>query len=521
MLVAFKSQALGQMVISESDQKKINNYSSKFKIILETLAKFYDDSLNVDELSDAAFNALLQKLDPYSKYFTTNEWKAFNDESTGNKVGIGIQLFQLNDTLNIINVIKESSADDAGLTSGDKILLINDSNFIGKPVSTADELLNGEKNTLVKVQVKKISDGKIIDLLIPRKDFLITSVSTAFIIPDTKILYLKLIRFSTKSYEEIMNTMEKYNNKFNSLVLDLKDNQGGSLDQVLKITEEFTSKGDTILMLKSKSNVYDSVYVNKTNGKYNKLPVAVVINYKTASASEIFAGVMQDLDRGIVVGQISTGKGLVQRTWTYTDTSAFRITVAKYYTPSGRLINRSDYTNQNISIPELELLNSTDQVDYKKLLNKYNSKNFTQFKSRKGRKLMSFGGIFPDIISNEITYTKLSNILKNNGFLLSYSLFYYNNNYKYFQKFADLEEFEKNYQVDVNYLNSFITYIKSKKVYDEKMFEKDKEIIITYLKAYIAFYKWGDSGSYRILFKNDIQSAETIKNIDKSIKMIE
>ncbi len=506
-------------IVPKSEDEKISFYASKFKTILKTLHQYYDDTLDIDELSDKTFNAMLAELDPFSKYFNAKLWKSLNEESEGESVGIGVELFKLNDTINIINVAKASSADKAGLIAGDKILAINDSIFIGKNTDIAEEALNGEEKSIVKLKIMRISDGKIIEIYLAREDYNIPSISTSFIVPNTKILYLKLARFSNKSHSEILNEMQKYEGRYSSLILDLKDNQGGNLGQVIKITQEWTSNKDTILLLKSKSKEYDSVYVNDRNGKFHKIPTMVVINEKTASASEIFSGVMQDLDRGIVVGQTSLGKGLVQRAWTYTDSSAFRITVAKYFTPSGRLINKSN-KKENLSIPELELRDEKTVAAISEIASKFDPSSVKVCKSRKGRPIISFGGIFPDIQVEPEKQNKLTSLLKSNGYILTYSLFWYTLNYQDFVQYNSPEEFATKYIVSQDFEANFLNYIKGKNMYEEEMYIANRDIIFNFLKAYIAYYKWGNEGHFRVLFDRDTQVKSAIENIQKAQEMV-
>lgn len=518
-LLAFPAgKANSEVTNTLSDEEKIEFYSQKFKIILQTLHKYYDDSLHIDELCDKTMNAMLTTLDPFSRYFNAKTWKELNAEVDGDKIGIGLELYKLNDTITVVNVSKGSGAENAGILSGDKIIAIDDSNFIGKPVSEADAFLERKENEIVKLKILRVFDNRIVEQMVAIKDYPISSIHTSFLVPDTDILYIKLARFSKLSYDELLAEMAKYSGKFSSLILDLKDNAGGQLTQVLDICREFTSAKDTILSIKSKSQLYDSVYVNTNNGRYHKLPLVAVINEKTASASEIFSGLLQDLDRGLVVGKTSVGKGLVQRSWTYSDSSAFRITVAKYYTPSGRLVNKSA-TNEEISFPELELkdpeIASKLQEQYKDI-----NKNIKITSSRKGRPLISLGGILPDKLIDEEPQNKLSKILKNNGYILAYSLYWYTLNYDKFCKYKNSEDYRENYKVDDDFLSAFLGYLQEKNMFDKDMFIERKATILNQLKAYIAYYMWGNEGHYRVLFDNDKQIQAAIDCIKEAKDMI-
>lgn len=518
-LLAFPAgKANSEITNGLSDEEKIEFYSQKFKIILQTLNKYYDDTLHIDDICDKAMNAMLTSLDPFSRYFNAKVWKELNAETDGDKIGIGLELFKLNDTITVVNVSKGSGAENAGILSGDKIIAIDDSNFIGKPVAEADAFLERKENEIVKLKILRVFDKRIVEQMVAIKDYPISSIHTSFLVPDTDILYLKLARFSKLSYDELLAEMIKYNGKFSSLVLDLKDNEGGQLNQVIEICQEFTSAKDTILSIKSKSKQYDSVYVNTKNGRYHKLPIVAVINEKTASASEIFSGLLQDLDRGLVVGTTSVGKGLVQQVWTYTDSSAFRITVAKYYTPSGRLVNKS-VSDEKVSFPELEL---KDPEMAKKLQEQYKSinKNIKITHSRKGRPLISLGGILPDKLVSAEEPNKLSEILKSNGYILTYSLYWYTQNYDKFSKYKNSEDFRQSYNVDDDFLSNFLGYLQDKNMFDKPMFIERKTTILNQLKAYIAYYMWGNEGYHRVLFDNDKQIQAAISSIKEAKDMI-
>lgn len=518
-LLAFPTgKANSEVTAPLSDEEKIEFYSQKFKIILQTLNKYYDDTLHIDDICDKAMNAMLTSLDPFSRYFNAKTWKELNAAADGDKIGIGLELYKLNDTITVVNVSRGSGSESAGILSGDKILAIDDSNFVSKTADQAYDFLERNENDIVRLKILRILDNRVVDQMVVVKDYPISSIHTSFLVPDTDILYIKLARFSKLSYDELLAEMAKYSGKFSSFILDLKDNAGGQLTQVIDICQEFTSAGDTILSIKSKSKLYDSVYVNTRNGKYHKLPIVAVINEQTASASEIFSGLLQDLDRGLVVGKTSVGKGLVQRSWTYTDSSAFRITVAKYYTPSGRLVNKS-VNDEEISLPELEL---NDPETARKIQEQYKSisKNIKITHSRKGRPLVSLGGILPDKLIDAEAPNKLSKLLRSNGYILAYSLYWYTLNYDKFSKYKTSEDYNKRYKVDDDFLSNFIGYLEEKKMFDKDMFKERKATILNQLKAFIAYYMWGDEGYYRVLFENDKQIKAAITSIKEAKDMV-
>ncbi len=510
--------------IPDSSAKQIEYYTAKFRAILETINTHYDDTVDIAKLSDKCFNSMLSSLDPFSRYFPNYTWKTMLDESKGESVGVGITLFSFNDTLTVINVSNSSSAHFSDIRTGDKVLFIDGQNYIGKSAKLAEQALQGTDSSKVEIIIKRKQGSELNSINLIRTKFGIPSIATHFIIPDQKILYTKLLRFSNESANEFYKVVKSYKSKqFNSIVIDLSDNSGGNLDAVINICKYFTAKGDTLLLTKAKNEAYKFEFINDKDGEFNTIPLTVIVNEASASASEVFAGVMQDLDRGLIIGNTTLGKGLVQKSWNYTDTSAFRITVAKYYTPSGRLIQKPYNIDTNHLISEEVKMNMSAE-SYQQL-KEVLLKNGGQLKvpiyhTRKGRTVLGGGGIFPDVLVKNDTLTLLTEVLKSKGIFLEYSLIYLNNNRSLIEEqYSNFSEYAETFNISDEELTSFVQYFRAKNIWNEAMYISDKENIRNQLKAVIAYLIWGDSGYYAVLSLLDKSYQTALANTQKAIEI--
>lgn len=511
--------------IPDSSAKQIEYYSAKFKAILETIYTHYDDTVDIAKLSDKCFNSMLSSLDPFSRYFPNYTWKAMLDESKGESVGVGLTLFSFNDTLTVINVSNSSSAHFSDIRTGDKVLYINGQNYIGKSAQLAEQALQGTDSSKVEIIIKRKHGTELNFINLLRTKYEIPSIATHFIVPNQKILYTKLLRFSNESANEFYKVVKSYKVKqFNSIIIDLSDNSGGNLDAVINICKYFTAKGDTLLLTKAKNATYKFEFINDKDGEFKTIPLTVIVNEASASASEVLAGVMQDLDRGLIVGNTTLGKGLVQKSWNYTDTSAFRITVAKYYTPSGRLIQKPYNIDTNHLISEEVKMNmSAESYQQLKavLLKNGGQLKVPIYHTRRGRNVLGGGGIFPDVLVKKDTLSLLTEVLKSKGIFLEYSLSYLNNYRNIIEKqFTDFTKYAESFNISDEELTLFVQYFRAKNIWNESMYNADKEKIRNQLKAVIAYLIWGDSGYYAVLSLSDNSCRTALENTQKTIEIL-
>jgi carboxyl-terminal processing protease len=469
---------------------------------------------------------MLNSLDPFSRYFNTEQWKAMTAESAGEKYGIGASLIPFGDTLVVYNVAANSPAETVGIVSGDRILEISGKSVLKFTSAQANALLEGQSGEDVKIKYKKDYSPELIEKQVKRADYEIPSLSAYRYFESQKCLYIKLARFSAKSVDEIKKLIEsiKKNKKIEGFIFDLKGNPGGYLESVRQLCLEFMHKGDTILYTKAKHPDYRYVYTVDKDGEYADIPIVVVVDEESASASEIFAGAMQDLDRGLVVGRQTVGKGLVQKSWTYTDTSAFRITVAKYCTPSGRSVQKPYNIDTNSIIdPALKL--TMGDAEYQNLkeamLKNGGASKMPVYLSRRGRTILGGGGIFPDKIVVADTATLLTETLRSRGVFLEYALNYISaHRGALLKNYSDYQKFAGDFEISDDELSKFVVFFQGKNLWNDKMYVADKERIRNQLKALIAYLLWGDPAYYAVLFNMDKQCQEALKQIDNAKKLI-
>jgi carboxyl-terminal processing protease len=470
---------------------------------------------------------MLKELDPHSLYFNAEQYKRINESNKGTGVGIGINIFNLNDTNIVLTVIEGSPADSAGLLPGDKILFVDGTNCITTPPADLFKKINGIKGTPVTLIVKRGFSSGLNELMIYRNDIPLTSINTAFIIPGTKTGYIKSNRFSKESYKEMTEAMEKLlNDGMTSLMLDLRGNNGGYLDQMGKILDDLLPEGKLIIQTKSRIKDYNMKIFSKGTSELEKVPIVVLIDQNSASAAEALAGAIQDCDRGIIVGETSFGKALVQKTWEYKDGSAFNLTVSRYYTPSGRCIQKP-YLKEGekpLIDPALKLyLDGQSQSDIEKVFEMNGGKTTLPiYQTERGRHVIGGGGIYPDYFIKEDTTTLLTNVLKSKGLFIEYSVNFLNqrDNSVRQQYGKDYLAFVNDFEISDAYFENFMKFMKSRNIWNEQMFIQDKKYLKNFLKAMIAYCIWGDKGFYAASIKNDNSFDKALELMPAAKKLI-
>jgi len=409
-----------------------SNFLAKISILSNVIRladKFYVEDINMDELIDGAIRGLLETLDPHSSYITSEEFEKIDETMKGEFEGIGIEFSILDGYITVISPIAGTPSDRAGLLSGDKIIKINGKSAYKIKQDEIVKKLRGKKGTAVDVTIKRLGSENF-DVTLIRDKIPINSVLASFLY-DQNTGYINVNRFGEKTFLEIDNAIDSLQNQgMNQLVLDLRNNGGGLMDQALELMDSFINSTDTLLYTAGRISSANYVYYATKNNDDRTLPIIVLINRASASASEIIAGGLQDLDRGLVIGETSFGKGLVQRQYMLEDGSATRITIARHYTPSGRLIQRSfdalddyylDLAKDNREIIDTLIADSL----------KYTTKN--------GRTVYGGGGITPDIfVEDNLELTKSTQkILYNSNRLIFKYANEIKENYKQYTSFKE------------------------------------------------------------------------------------
>lgn len=379
--------SLGYILHPDVDSKR----ASKFEEVLEALDEKYVDSIDKNKIFDNAINDMLHKLDPHSRYISARDLKEEQESMEGSFGGIGVRFQLIKDTICVIKAIPNAPAFFAGMRSGDQIIAINDKPFTGKKINTDKVMLalRGDVGTDVEVTVLRNREKKRIN--INRGEIPLETVSTSFML-NQNTGFLRIDQFSVPTYDEFMVAAETLLNQgMNKLVLDLRGNPGGVMESAIRIADEFLPKGDVIVSTKSK-NQDAEVARAESGGRLEKVRLVVLIDESSASAAEILAGALQDNDRGVLIGRRTYGKGLVQQDQILRDGSSVRMTISRYYMPSGRSIQRSYSGDYNAYM--------RDEARYIKgeLFSKdsiYLDKTKT-YRTKNGRKVFGGGGVVPD-----------------------------------------------------------------------------------------------------------------------------
>ena len=470
----------------------------KIKRLINFIQQDYVDTVDTDHLLDGAITQMLDKLDPHSVYIPKEELQAVTENMQGNFVGIGVQFRIINDSITVLQTIKGGPSIAAGIKAGDRILLANNDTLYNKKINNATILktLKGEPKTTVNVQIYRKANDSIFNTTITRDHVNIKSVDVAYMLNDS-IGYIKVDRFARNTYTELKSALTKLNQKgMSDLVLDLRGNGGGFLDIANKIVDEFLEDDALIVFTKNnKGDISKSFATEK--GSFEKGGLYVLIDESSASASEIVAGALQDNDKGTIIGRRSFGKGLVQEEMDLGDGSAVRLTTARYYTPTGRSIQK----------PYKKNATNTKKLNYQNdLQNRYKSGELfsrdsiktidsLQFKTPKGKIVYGGGGIIPDVFVpiDTVSYLPALYFKEINDF----SFNYVDTNRDELSAIK-VDDFIKNFDHTNVVFKNFLTKIKG-----NTLSKTTKEKLKNYLKTSIARDLFSDEGLYRVLQNDD------------------
>ncbi|MDD3876935.1 MAG: S41 family peptidase [Bacteroidales bacterium] len=478
-----------------------NNYD-KFNDILNYINDSYVDSVNRVELVDDAIVGLLHKLDPHSAYITAADYQQMNESLLGNFEGIGVEFRIEQDTVVVISTISGGPSEKVGLRAGDRIVMVDDTLIAGVDISNEEVMkkLKGPKNTKVKVSIQRRNIESLIDYEITRDVIPSYSVDIAYMV-NNEIGYIKINRFSATTYTEFINAVSRLRFKgMDKLIIDLRGNGGGYLNAAIQIADEFLEKDDLIVYTEGLNRPRSYAYATSI-GDLKQTPFVILIDEWSASASEVLSGALQDNDKGVIIGRRSFGKGLVQEQIELMDGSAIRLTVARYYTPSGRSIQRpySDDVESYYMDFYKRFFESDDTL--KQVL------DTNKFYSIGGKVLYGGGGITPDIEIkiNEDKYSDFYSTLNNRGLIYEYS-FYYVDNYRDSLKtiYNDANNFNRGFNITPKVYTEFNNYCLSEGVSRERTDTINSDIIIkTQMKAYIGRNLFSYESFYPVIHKID------------------
>lgn len=503
-----------------SSQDNISDALRKLSYVIELTYKYYVDDVNLNELTEAAIKGMFEKLDPHTTYIPPKQLERVEEEFKGEFEGVGIEFQILNDTLTVVTPITGGPSEAVGIMPGDRIVKINNESAIGIKTDDVRKKLRGPKGTTVKVSVYRPPLKNLIDFTITRDKIPLYSVDTYFMY-DNETGYISVSRFSETTFNEVTKALDELKSKgMKKLIFDLRNNPGGYMNQAINIADLFLSGDKLVVFTKGRRTEFNEEYNCSMQSDYENLPIIVLVNNGSASASEIVSGAIQDWDRGLIVGEKTFGKGLVQRQFTLNDNSAVRITISRYYTPSGRSIQK-DYSDKK-SYYKVDKDEDTDEevvdnFDHKK--EKSSKKDLPKFSTKiLNRTVYGGGGITPDYIIPTDTLTSLTiDLVRNNTFYSFVRSYMDANANKIRNEYNSLAKFKSNFMITKDIEEEFINFAKNKGIkFDENKYKVDREYILLRLKAQIARDIWKNDGWYYVILESDKQFTKSLELFGKA-----
>lgn len=490
---------------------------SKIDQVLELIEAGYVDPINLDSITEEVTKEIIKRLDPHSSYIPKEDLDMVNSELSASFSGVGVQFSIQNDTVQVVAVISGGPCEGLGVLAGDKIVMVNDSNFTGKTITNERVMhaLRGPKGTEVKIGVVRSGTDEVLQFNITRGDIPVHSVDAKFIIESKgeKIGFVRVSRFAENTYDEFIAALASLRGQgANSYIIDLRENSGGYMDQAIKMANEFLSKGDMIVY--SEGRAYPRYEARATgSGRFQRDKFVVLIDNFSASASEIFAGAMQDNDRAMIIGRRSFGKGLVQQQIPFADGSAIRLTVARYYTPSGRCIQKP-YKLGDQEDYEMDLLDRLENGEFFSA-DSVHFADSTVYMTKEGRQVMGGGGIMPDVFVGRDTtlYTPYFNIVSNRAYTYQFAYQYTNRHRKELNQFADWQTLEK-HLLKANWVDEFVAFAKEKGVEpNPEQLAISRPLLVRIVNAYIVRNILNDEGFYPLFERDDDIVKEAVEQL--------
>lgn len=509
-----------------SRSNSASRQQQKLLMVENIVNNLYVDNVDEEKIVENAVRGILENLDPHSSYSTKEETTSSQETMQGSFSGIGIQFNMQKDTLYVVQTIAGGPSEKVGILPGDRFIAVDDSIIAGRKLKNTDIMkrLRGPKGTKVNIKVKRGSNAELLEFRITRDDIPLNSIDAVYM-ADGKTGYIRLSRFAATSYKEFKDAITKLKKQgMQQLILDLTDNGGGYMQIAAQIANEMLNRGNLIVYTQGRKSPRQNLNADGS-GTFRTQKVVVMINQFSASASEILSGAVQDWDRGVVVGRRSFGKGLVQREFLLPDSSSFRLTIARYYTPSGRNIqkpyvkgDREDYDKDIIDRYNHGELQSADSIHFADSL-----KHTTM---RLHRTVYGGGGIMPDVFVplDTTQYTDYHRRLVAKGIIPQFALRYVDKNRADLKaQYPDAQKFIKEFTVTEEMLNNLVDAGKAEKVdFDKQQFNQSKEMLRTFVKAAIANDLFSTGAYFQIVNEqNDIyKEALSIINDDARYRKI-
>ena len=500
---------------SSSASLEDKNSNNKINNLIEYINEQYVDTINRKQLENKTITSMLKSLDPHSDFIPAEELTAVNEPLEGNFDGIGVEFNIIEDTIRVVNPIIDGPSEKIGIKSGDKLIKVNGKTVAGIKITNKQvfEKLRGKSGSEVNVSLMRSGINKALDYKIIRGQIPIYSIDIAYIVKPT-IGYIKISRFASTTYDEFIKAFNMLNKKgMTKMILDLRGNGGGFLNTAVSLADEFLINGLQIVYTQGKAHP-KKIYSATSRGGFEKNKLVVLIDEGSASASEIVAGALQDNDRATIIGRRSFGKGLVQDQIDLPDGSAIRLTIARYYTPTGRCIQKpynktiDDYNNEEYDRYENGELYHADSIKTDKT---------KQYKTPEGKTVYGGGGIMPDIFIplDTVKYNPLINKLFNYGVLNSFAFEYTDyNRVLFLKKYKTAQEFISNFKLGEPEIDAFKKYLITKKITNIFFNGKEKGFN-QILKALIGRNLFDKDAYYPILNENDTAILKAVEILNK------
>lgn len=507
---------IGSRFLSHRVTPQSNAYG-KLEAIMELIENNYVDSVGLDSILEKTLPELLAQLDPHSCYIPASELELYNEDIEGSFSGIGIRFNLLTDTITVDEVISGGPSEKVGIIAGDRIVTVNDSTVTGKTWTNERiiKALRGPRDTTVKLGVKRDNAQKLLEFVVTRGDIPVSSVDACYMIDDA-IGYLKISKFSVETYKEFLTSLVQLRSQgAKKFIIDLRGNGGGSMQAAVSMANEFLDVNANIVSMRGRTEQYNAIINSDGLGSFKSEDLVVIIDEISASASEIFAGAIQDNDRGLIVGRRSFGKGLVQNQIDLPDKSAIRLTVARYYTPSGRCIQKN-YTPGDLSSYANEL---SDRYLHGE---GFNADSMRIDKSQifftvNGREVYGGGGIIPDVYvpNDTLGITEYYIRAANAGMLQKFSFSYADANRKSLSSCITADEVLQKLPSDDVMLNDFVNYCsRTGKIAPRWYYiNQSRDLIVSILKALIARDVLGLSAYYEVINRSDITIKKALETL--------
>ncbi|GAA4276793.1 S41 family peptidase [Aquimarina mytili] len=489
----FSSNPSAKLFSSNAKKEKLNR-------LIDYIDYEYVDEINTDSIVDVTVNRILENLDPHSVYIPPEELEGITESMQGDFIGIGVSYYPYKDTISVINTIRGGPSEKSGIKAGDRILMADNDTLYGEGL-VRDGLANklkGELNSQVQLKVYRRGTG-IFDVVVKRGKVPLQSVDASYMLND-ELGYVKVNRFAETTYKEFKNAITTLiDDGAKNMVIDLRDNGGGFIAPALKMADEFLGDDVLIMFTKNKKGAIENNFAT-SKGSFEQGKIYVLINENSASASEIFAGAIQDNDRGIIVGRRSYGKGLVQREMALGDGSAVRLTISRYYTPTGRSIQKpyangnKEYFNEYLERYKNGELQSADSIQVADSL---------KFKTPAGKTVYGGGGIIPDIfVSKDTTRVgETLNYLLRSGFIGRYVFEEELDKKRDFYNNLSKQEFQETVTISDDFAEGFLKYARKRRV--EIQLKNYQSQLKKYLKAIMAQQLFGTNEFEKIINNDD------------------